>query len=299
MVTIQYILNQWHEQLAVMGGTTIHLLNGLALVAVIFLPLEWLFSLRSKQILRRGFIRDLCYYFLNNLLPGMLVLVPMTLIVWMLHSFIPRGLHQWAAGLSLWSRYLASLIVAEIGTYWGHRLMHEIPYLWRFHAVHHSAEEMDWLVNTKAHPLDFVFTRACGFLPLYVLGLAQPLADHVDSVPFFVTLFTSLWGYFIHSNVRWRFGWIEWLITTPAFHHWHHTNDGPKVINKNYSALFPWVDKLFGSLYLPASHPEKYGIDEPMPENLARQLIHPFMTKPSHRSTYSPKQAEEELNSLS
>ena len=77
--------------------------------------------------------------------------------------------------------------------------------------------------------------------------------------------------------MRWRFGWLEWLVSTPGFHHWHHTKDGPESINKNYAAIFPWVDKLFGTLYLPKKQwPMRYGIDAPMASGLAGQLLQLF-----------------------
>ena len=158
-----------------------------------------------------------------------------------------------------------ALVVNEIGGYWGHRWSHQIPFLWRFHAVHHSAEEIDWLVTAKAHPVDMFFTRLCATVPLYVLGLAQPLGTKADYVPVIVTAISMYWAYFIHANVNWRFGPLEWLISTPAFHHWHHTNDGAEFINKNFAATFPWIDKFFGTLYLPSSWPSKYGCDTPVP----------------------------------
>ena len=175
-----------------------------------------------------------------------------------------------------WLRLAAALVVNEIGGYWGHRWSHQIPFLWRFHVVHHSAEEIDWLVTAKAHPFDMFFTRLCAMVPIYVLGLAQPLGNRVDYVPVVVTVVTMYWAYFIHANLNWRFGWLEWLISTPAFHHWHHTNDGPEVLNKNYAATFPWVDKLFGTLHLPREWPVKYGSDTPVASDLAGQLLDPL-----------------------
>jgi sterol desaturase/sphingolipid hydroxylase (fatty acid hydroxylase superfamily) len=77
--------------------------------------------------------------------------------------------------------------------------------------------------------------------------------------------------------VRWRYGWLEWLIATPPFHHWHHTNDGRQYINKNFAGLFPWVDKLFGTHFLPEDRlPETYGIDQPMAKTYLGQLAQPF-----------------------
>ena len=177
----------------------------------------------------------------------------------------------------LWLRIVTALIVGEVGFYWGHRWSHEIPLLWRFHAVHHSAEHMDWLVNTHVHPVDMVFTRLCGLAPLYVLGLGAPIAGSATLVPLLIVLIGTVWGFFIHANLRWRFGPFEWLIAAPAFHHWHHTNDGPAVINKNYASTLPWIDWLFGTIHLPRrDRPVVFGVDERLPHGFIGQMLHPF-----------------------
>lgn len=252
----------------------------LALLMIVFIPLEKLAAVHPRNIVRKNFGRDVSYYFLNSLLPKLLLLPPLTAIAWALHSVVPSGLHAWVAEMPLWGRFAAALVVGEIGFYWGHRWMHEIPFLWRFHALHHSAEEVDWLVNTHAHPLDLVFTRLCGFLPLYITGLAQPLIrNKVDIVPLLIVLVGTVWGFFIHSNIRWRFGWFESIISTPMFHHWHHTND--EHINKNYSSMLPWLDRIFGTWYVPQNQwPTKYGTDTPMADSFAGQLIQPLVPEP-------------------
>ncbi len=220
---------------------------------------------------------DLGYYFLNSLTPKLILILPLSLVAGGAHYIAPTGLYSWVAEMPVWARFAAVMIVGEFGSYWGHRWMHQIPLLWRFHAIHHSAEEIDWLVNTRAHPLDMVFTRLCGLIPIYVLGLAQLTGNKVDVVPLLYALVGTVWSFFIHANVCWRFGWLEWLVSTPAFHHWHHTKDGREYVNKNYAAVFPWVDKLFGTFYLPKKQwPMKYGIDAPMAPSLAGQLLQPF-----------------------
>jgi sterol desaturase/sphingolipid hydroxylase (fatty acid hydroxylase superfamily) len=249
----------------------------LLLLMIVFVPLEKFFSLHPQKLFRNSFPVDLGYYFLNSLLPKILLVAPMALIAWALHGVMPESLHSWVAAMPLWMRLAAALVVGELGFYWGHRWTHEIPWLWRFHSVHHSAEEMDWLVNTRAHPIDIVFVRLCGLVPMYALGLAQPMrGSAVDVAPLLILLAGTVWGFFIHANLRWRFGWLGLLISTPAFHHWHHTND--EHIDRNYASMLPFMDKLFGTWHLPKTEwPSTYGIDAPMPSGLIGQLVQPLM----------------------
>jgi len=252
----------------------------LVVLAAIFTPLERLFGLHPKKIFRPAILTDLFYYFLSSLLPSLILSVPLALVASAVHHVIPHDYTAAIAAWPLWLRVGASLFVGEIGFYWGHRWSHEIPFLWRFHAIHHSPEHLDYLVNTRAHPVDMVFTRLCGLVPLYILGLASPARGSGSLIPVLIILAGTLLGFFIHSNVRWRFGPLERLIATPAFHHWHHTNDSPTLLNQNYSPMLPWVDQLFGTLYLPADRqPLRYGIGEPIDPSLAAQLIDPFLPR--------------------
>ena len=132
---------------------------------VIFVPLERLFAARSQHILRKAIGADLCYFFLSSLIPALLLSFPIGLVAWAAHSVVPDGVRTTMAGLPIWASVLAGLMAGEIGYYWGHRWSHEIPFLWSFHAVHHSAEEIDFLVHTRNHPLDLVFNRFCALGP--------------------------------------------------------------------------------------------------------------------------------------
>ncbi len=248
----------------------------LVLLLIVFVPLERIFGNRAQKVLRRSFGADLFYYFLNGILPKLLMILPLTVLSATLHRLIPVPFYSSVAAMPLWLRLAAALVVNELGGYWGHRWSHEIPFLWRFHAIHHSAEEIDWLVTAKGHPFDMFFTHFCAMVPLYFAGLAQPLGNTPDFAPMAVTAASMYWAYFIHANVNWRFGFLEWIVATPAFHHWHHTNDGPDVIDKNFAAMLPWVDKCFGTLYLPPRWPIKYGSDTPVAPDLAGQLLDPL-----------------------
>jgi sterol desaturase/sphingolipid hydroxylase (fatty acid hydroxylase superfamily) len=71
----------------------------------------------------------------------------------------------------------------------------------------------------------------------------------------------GFWGYLVHANLGWRFGFLERWLATPAFHHWHHSNGTRASIDKNYAAIFPWIDRLFRTFYLPRQRwPERYGL---------------------------------------
>jgi sterol desaturase/sphingolipid hydroxylase (fatty acid hydroxylase superfamily) len=246
------------------------------ILSVIFIPLERMFAEKKQKIFRAGLARDIGYYIVNSLLPKALLVVPMAALAWTMHALVPHAVLAAAGHLPLWARAMAALAAGEVGYYWGHRWEHEIPFLWRFHSIHHNAEEMDWLVNSHAHPLDIVFSHFCGFVPMYALGLARPLAGHqVDPVPLIVMLLGIMWGYFIHANINWRFGWLSFLVTTPAFHHWHHTRRDH--VDRNYASMLPFVDLIFGSWYMPKKQwPKEYGIDGPVDPGLMGQLLQPF-----------------------
>ena len=263
-------------QVKSIGLDIVKLTIWLLILSAIFVPLERIWSIHKQQILRKNLPLDLTYYFLNTILTNLLLAVPMATAAWALHRIVPNPIQTFGADLPFGWRFPVALVVGECATYWAHRAMHEVKWLWPLHAVHHSAREIDWLVNVRAHPLDLVFTRFCGFVPLYALGLAQPTAANLaDPVTLGIIFTGTVWQFLIHANLRWRFGWLEYLFVMPAFHHWHHTRHDH--INHNYSTVLPWMDMIFGTFYLPKDRlPDAYGIDTPMPDTLTGQLLYPL-----------------------
>jgi sterol desaturase/sphingolipid hydroxylase (fatty acid hydroxylase superfamily) len=161
-----------------------------------------------------------------------------------------------------------AVVIALVGQYWGHRFTHRVPFLWRFHSVHHSIELMDWAAAGRLHPLDSAFTQAFTALPLVLLGYEAGVFAGV-------TVFVTLLAIFQHANVRLRFPVLRWVINTPEWHHWHHAIDDD-ARDKNFG--LPAIDKLFGTAYMPkGERPVGFGIDDPVPEvGYLRHLAYPF-----------------------
>jgi sterol desaturase/sphingolipid hydroxylase (fatty acid hydroxylase superfamily) len=265
-----------HLQMLVLQG--VRTCIWLILLSLVFIPLERFFQVREQKIVRPGWGTDLAWYFINSLAPIFLLGPVAAALATLIHAILPTAVTGAASALPLWARMVLAMVVGEIGFYWGHRLSHEIPFLWRFHAVHHSATHLDFLVNLRAHPVDMVFTRLCGLILLYATGLAAPVGPNPTLIPAVVLFVGSMWSYFIHANLKWRLGPLEEIIASPAFHHWHHTLDDHK--DHNYAAMLPFVDRLFGTFYLPKAWPAAYGTSMPVSADVFGQLIEPLSPRP-------------------
>jgi sterol desaturase/sphingolipid hydroxylase (fatty acid hydroxylase superfamily) len=263
----------------------------LLLLAIVFMPLERLFALHGRKVFGKTLASDIGFYFISGLVPSLLFTPPLVLIAAAAHAVLPYRLLAEVAAMPLWARAAAALFVSEVGFYWGHRWAHEIPFLWRFHAVHHRPTEVYFLVSARAHPVDNAFIRLCGLIPVYALGLATPLTPSGGAIAALLVLVLTMWGFLIHANLRWRFGPLEWLIATPGFHHWHHTLREPR--DRNFASMLPCMDWIFGTLHLPRTEwPAAYGTDTQLPESLGGQLLYPLRPPPAEPRLPQPAPAD-------
>lgn len=247
------------------------LLFGFVVLVAIFVPMEKLFALHPRRVFRKGWATDLVHFFVTNTLILVGFLVAAAIFTTVLRVALGDGLARYVHAQPQGVQVVEAVLLAELLLYWAHRTSHHLRLLWRFHAVHHSITEMDWLAAVRQHPLDAVFHRVFVAIPLFLLGFTRLTVGVVVVFATFVALF-------IHSNVRFRFGPLRWIIATPEFHHWHHANE-PEALNKNFAGALPLLDVVFGTAYLPKDRiPAAYGTDEPVPTRYLAQLTFPFQT---------------------
>jgi sterol desaturase/sphingolipid hydroxylase (fatty acid hydroxylase superfamily) len=239
-------------------------------LACILIPLERLFPLHSEQpILRRNWWNDVIYVLVNGIVVRVLSTLVLGALMLAYREFVPLEDTSWVRTLPIWVQVIAVIVIADIGYYTAHRTAHAVPFLWRFHAVHHSIEEMDWLATHRVHPIDQLFTNTLSLLPIYCLGFSG------GAVGIFIVVY-HVQALLIHSNTRLRFGPLKWLFASPEYHHWHHANQR-EAYDRNFASQLSFLDAIGGTLYLPADRtPDKYGLDEKMPDHYHQQLLYPF-----------------------
>lgn len=155
--------------LSVRGGIVV----GLVVLAIIFVPIERAFGLRPRRILRAGWRTDVVHCLINGAALKVGMVVAVAVVGSVLRAFVPTPCRAAIAASPGWAQIVAALAIATVGGYAGHRAAHEIPLLWRFHRVHHSIRELDWLAANHLHPLDQIFIRSAAVLPLYALGFGR------------------------------------------------------------------------------------------------------------------------------
>lgn len=179
-------------------------------------------------------------------------------------------IHWWPHAASLWLQVILMILTVDLLRYWLHRAAHTYPILWRLHSVHHSVEQLYWLNTSRFHPLEKVLQMSLDSLPFLLMGV-----DEKVIVLYYLAYASN--GFFQHSNIRMRFGVLNYLIGSADLHRWHHSRE-PSESNANYGNNFIVWDLLFGTWYLPrAREVGALGLrDRDYPKSFLAQMRAPF-----------------------
>jgi sterol desaturase/sphingolipid hydroxylase (fatty acid hydroxylase superfamily) len=227
---------------------------------------------------KRGLMTDLCYWifvpvFTRYLRIGVTVLAT----IWLFHisdgvkisEFYEHG-HGPLSRLPFWVQAIGYLVITDFVLYWIHRGFHR-GFLWKYHAVHHASEDLEWTSASRFHPVNL----ALGTGLVDVVALLCGVTPDIFLV---IGPFNIITSCMVHANLDWTFGPLRHVFVSPVFHRWHHAR---AVCDKNFASTFSLWDVMFGTYHMPAGQlPSGYGIDDKqMPEGLVPQLVYPLLQR--------------------
>ena len=254
-------------------GLDFFVLN-MILAGLLFAPLERLIPHREEQrLFRVEWREDLFYFLISSMLVQaitFLTFAPSTLILdqtsWLGQA---RAL---VGGQPLVVQIVEIMILTDFAQYWFHRAFHRVPFLWGFHAIHHSTKAMDWLAGSRMHFIEIGLLRGVTAIPMLTFGFSPVALQIYIGI---VYIYSSL----LHANVKGDFDRLGHYLATPRFHHWHHGLEA-EAVDKNFAIHFPLLDRMFGTFHMPPGRwPENYGVPEQVPAGYINQFIYPFRRK--------------------
>lgn len=240
----------------------------------IFIPLEKLFpQVQQQGLFRIEWREDLFYYFVSSLLVQVFTYLSLWPALTIAHNTEWTSLRSAVAAQPFWLQVLEIMFLTDFMQYWIHRLFHQIPWLWKFHAVHHSAKAMDWMAGARMHFIEIVVLRGFTVIPMQILGF------DTSAIQIYI-LIVYVYSTLLHANIRWSPQALSGVLATPRFHHWHHGIE-KEAIDVNFAIHFPLFDKVFGTYHMPKGEwPSGYGIGgHPVPLGYVKQFLYPFASK--------------------
>jgi sterol desaturase/sphingolipid hydroxylase (fatty acid hydroxylase superfamily) len=225
----------------------------------------------------RDLATDLAYWFVVPVFTRFLrigLLVLGAVVIFDIHGaqpiidFFEYGHGPWAK-LPFWLQVSLYLVISDFLLYWLHRMFHG-QRMWKYHAVHHSSEHVDWISAARFHPVNL-------FLGTILVDVTLLLAGIPPAVLSILVPFNILMSTFVHANLNWTLGPFKYVLASPVFHRWHHTALD-RGGSKNFAGTFPVFDLMFGTFHMPENElPDAYGIDDPaFPPGFGGQLVYPF-----------------------
>ena len=225
---------------------------------------------------KRGLVTDLAYWIFAPLFSRyMRIWLTVLLTIWIFRisdgqkiaDFYLHG-HGPLSTLPLWLQGVLYLVVADFALYWSHRMFHRGAF-WKYHAVHHASEDVEWVSAARFHPVNLTLGTAGVDVLLLLAGFSPDI---------FLVLgpFQTITSGLVHANLDWTFGPLRYVFVSPVFHRWHHD---VTVTDKNFASTFSLWDYMFGTAHMPAGErPQTYGIDDKaMPKGLVPQLVYPLI----------------------
>jgi sterol desaturase/sphingolipid hydroxylase (fatty acid hydroxylase superfamily) len=243
-----------------------------ACLAVVYGALERAFPARQARRWRDAdFLTDACFFLGQYLMWSALSLALLSGAHGLLNAHTPLILRSAAASPPLWLVAPLAVVLGDVLVYWFHRACHHYDFLWRFHAVHHSSQRLDWLAAHREHPVDGVLTQLAQNLPPMLLGLPFEMFAVLIAL-------RGAWSILIHSNVALPLGPLRFLLGAPELHHFHHAR--VERTAHNFANLAPWLDLVFRTYHRP-NGTETYplGLVEPWPSSYPAQLVRPFRAR--------------------
>jgi sterol desaturase/sphingolipid hydroxylase (fatty acid hydroxylase superfamily) len=237
----------------------------------VLLPLERIWPHRKDQtVFRPEWNEDMFYYLVSSLFVQVLTYVTLAPSNFVSQHADLAQIKGWIASQPFLLQLVLIMLFSDFVQYWVHRAFHVVPFLWQFHAVHHSAKSMDWIAGARMHILEIFVLRSLTALPMLTLGFDPGAVQAYVLIVYFQSAL-------VHANVGWNLTRIERFLVTPRHHHWHHGIE-KEAIDVNFAIHFPLYDWLFGTYHMPEGRwPEGYGIaGHPVPQGYMAQLMHPF-----------------------
>ncbi len=210
---------------------------------------------KGQRIFREGFFNDVVMYsVVQSYLLGLIIF---GLLNWIKHS---TNLYEYSliGNWPVWLQVMLFVVTHDFYIYWFHRWQHNNKVLWRIHEAHHSPKSVDWLSGARSHSLEILINQTIEFAPIILLGAAPEVAIYKGMI-------SAVWGMFIHSNIDVRLGKLQYLINGPEMHRWHHSDDGGREFQNNYSTKLAIWDWIFGTVFFPdpdVRKPKFYGLSD-------------------------------------